>query len=164
MKFEILQNAEPLSISYERKQNQLELAYSSISSSLEILEWAPPQFRIRSEDQLFKGFYFKSKDFIDVHLPQGNFRIQFANSKKRRKSSHASEGELTAPMPGKVIKIQAREGDRVQPGDLLLILEAMKMEHKIVSPKEGVVRKICFKEGDRVSQGEELVEIQSKQG
>ena len=49
------------------------------------------------------------------------------------------------------------EGEKVKEGDTLLVLEAMKMEHKIVSTKEAKVQKILFKENDRVSQGEELI-------
>lgn len=104
--------------------------------------------------------YYISKDFIDLHLPEGNFRVYNPSSKKRKANKEQAEGGLTAPMPGKVVKIFVKEKDAVKKGDLLLVLEAMKMEHKINSPQTGKIKKIFFKENDRVSLGEELIEIE----
>jgi len=83
-----------------------------------------------------------------------------SNGKKRSKTQ-AHEGGLEAPMPGKIVKVLVKEKQTVQKGEILLILEAMKMEHKIVAPHDGKIRKIFYQEGERVSQGEELVEINS---
>jgi pyruvate carboxylase subunit B len=68
-------------------------------------------------------------------------------------------GAVTAPMPGKVLRVLVREGDRVSVGQGLLILEAMKMENEIPSPKDGVVKRILIKEGDTVDTGQPLIEI-----
>ena len=80
-------------------------------------------------------------------------------------SSHASDsgGEqsaITAPMPGVVIRVLAAEGDRVEPRQPLVVLEAMKMETPLVSPYEGVVRRVHVAEGDRVAGGTLLVELE----
>jgi acetyl/propionyl-CoA carboxylase alpha subunit len=78
-------------------------------------------------------------------------------------SSGASAGEqssLTAPMPGTVIKVLAAPGDRVEPRQTLLVLEAMKMETPLVSPYEAVVRAVHVAEGDRVAGGAVLVELE----
>jgi pyruvate carboxylase subunit B len=69
-------------------------------------------------------------------------------------------GAVTAPMPGKVLRVLVREGDRVSVGQGLLILEAMKMENEIPSPKDGVVKRILIKEGDTVDTGQPLIEIE----
>ncbi|ANF21782.1 pyruvate/oxaloacetate carboxyltransferase [Thermococcus piezophilus] len=71
----------------------------------------------------------------------------------------AGEGVVTAPMPGKIIRILVKEGDEVKTGQGLLILEAMKMENEIPSPKDGVVKKILVKEGQTVDTGQALIEI-----
>ncbi|HEX8964253.1 MAG TPA: biotin/lipoyl-containing protein, partial [Rhodocyclaceae bacterium] len=73
----------------------------------------------------------------------------------------AAEGSLTAPMPGKVIALLARAGDRVEKGAPLLILEAMKMEHTIAAPAAGVVKAFRFGVGDQVADGAQLLEFQS---
>jgi len=67
---------------------------------------------------------------------------------------------LTAPMPGTVIKVLAAAGDRVEPRQTLLLLEAMKMETPVVSPYEAVVRAVHVAEGDRVAGGALLVELE----
>ena len=124
-----------------------------------ILEIIPPKIRIEKEGKIYAGTFVVDSNFIDLHFSFGHFRLENPSSKKRRSSSTAHEGGLTAPMPGKVVKVLVTEESSVKKGDVLLILEAMKMEQKIVSPKEGIIKKIRYKEGDRVSQGEELIEI-----
>ncbi|RLF81410.1 pyruvate carboxylase, partial [Thermococci archaeon] len=71
----------------------------------------------------------------------------------------AGEGVVSAPMPGKILRILVREGDQVKVGQGLLVLEAMKMENEIPSPKDGVVRRILVKEGDTVDTGQPLIEL-----
>jgi len=74
--------------------------------------------------------------------------------------SAVEQSSLTAPMPGTVIRVLAREGDTVQPRQPLVVLEAMKMETPVVSPYEAVVRSVHVSEGDRVAGGELLVELE----
>jgi acetyl/propionyl-CoA carboxylase alpha subunit len=70
------------------------------------------------------------------------------------------QSALTAPMPGTVIKVLAKPGDRVSARQTLLVLEAMKMETPIASPYEGVVQAVHVAEGDRVAGGALLVELE----
>ena len=66
---------------------------------------------------------------------------------------------IKAPMPGLIIDLKIKVGDSVQPGDALLILEAMKMENILKSPGEGVVKNVKVKKGDSVEKGQILVEF-----
>jgi len=68
-------------------------------------------------------------------------------------------GGLLAPMPGRVRRTLVAPGERVAKGQVVLILEAMKMEHAIRAPREGVVTRIAHGEGDLVEAGMALVEI-----
>jgi acetyl/propionyl-CoA carboxylase alpha subunit len=72
----------------------------------------------------------------------------------------AGESSLTAPMPGTVIRVLAKEGERVSHRQPLLVLEAMKMETPVVSPYDGVVKAVHVAEGDRVAGGAVLVELE----
>jgi acetyl/propionyl-CoA carboxylase alpha subunit len=72
----------------------------------------------------------------------------------------AEQSVVKAPMPGVVLRVLAAEGDRVEPRQPLVLLEAMKMETPLVSPYEAVVRKIHVAEGDRVPGGAVLVELE----
>ena len=65
-------------------------------------------------------------------------------------SSADNDGGLTAPMPGKILEVHVSEGQNVVSGDILMVMEAMKMEHKIVASNDGKVESIHFKEGDQV--------------
>jgi acetyl/propionyl-CoA carboxylase alpha subunit len=66
-------------------------------------------------------------------------------------------GGLVAPMPSNVLATHVAEGDRVEEGQLLMVVEAMKMEHRITAPKAGVVAEIRVAEGDQVANGELLI-------
>ena len=74
-------------------------------------------------------------------------------------SSSDDEGGLSAPMPGKILEVHVSEGQNVKSGDVLMVMEAMKMEHKIVASSDGKVESIHFKEGDQVPQGAELLTL-----
>ena len=67
---------------------------------------------------------------------------------------------LTAPMPGTVVKVLVEEGQEVAEGQLLLVLEAMKMEQPVSAPHAGVVQSLPFEEGSLVPGGAVLVEVQ----
>ncbi len=72
----------------------------------------------------------------------------------------AEQSALTAPMPGTVIKVLVQAGDRVEPRQTLLVLEAMKMETPVVSPYEAVVKAVHVAEGERVAGAQLLVELE----
>ena len=67
---------------------------------------------------------------------------------------------IEAPMPGLILDIQVSEGDTVQEGDALLVLEAMKMENVILSPREGVIKKVAVTKGMAVDKKHLLVEFE----
>ena len=78
--------------------------------------------------------------------------------------SHSGEGageggRLTAPMPGKVVSIAVKAGDKVSKGQPLAVMEAMKMEHTIAAPQDGVVDEVLYAPGDQVTEGAELLRL-----
>jgi biotin carboxyl carrier protein len=72
----------------------------------------------------------------------------------------ASEGALTAIMPGKIIRILVAEGDQVAQGDVICILEAMKMENELKAPMAGKVKALNVQTGQDVEMGFLLAEIE----
>jgi len=72
-----------------------------------------------------------------------------------------SGSNITSPMPGKVIKIAVEQGDTVAKGDLLLVVEAMKMENNILSPADAVVDRITVSAGDLVDSITTLIHLSS---
>jgi biotin carboxyl carrier protein len=77
----------------------------------------------------------------------------------RPAASARGEGGITAPMPGLVLTIKVKEGDTVQAGQALLVMEAMKMENAITASYNGTVSRIYVREGDSISEGDLLVEV-----
>jgi len=81
--------------------------------------------------------------------------------KEETATAPVKEGNIKvqAPMPGNIWKIKASVGAKVNKHEVLLILEAMKMENEIVAPEAGTVTSILVKEGDSVEPGKILVEM-----
>jgi len=71
-----------------------------------------------------------------------------------------STGSIVAPIAGKILKVLKKEGDAVEEGEVLFILEAMKMENEIYAPKTGGLKKIYVKEGDSVEESQRLCDIE----
>ncbi|NLJ51070.1 MAG: acetyl/propionyl/methylcrotonyl-CoA carboxylase subunit alpha [Alcaligenaceae bacterium] len=97
-----------------------------------------------------------------LYTQDGQTRLRVPNT-----LAHAAEGDevggggLTAPMPGKVINILVNVGDSVKAGDVLLVMEAMKMEHSITADTGGTVEELFFAVGDQVTEGAELIKLSS---
>ncbi len=72
----------------------------------------------------------------------------------------AGDGTVKAPMPGQVLEVAVAEGDEVQGGQTLVVLESMKMELSLTSPVDGAVTSLTVTEGDRVKEGETLVIVE----
>lgn len=79
-------------------------------------------------------------------------------SSGRPRPSH--EGCVTTAMPGSIVEVKVKAGDKVNAGDAVLVIEAMKMENEIQAPKSGVVVAVHVKKGDTVTPDESLLEIQ----
>ena len=71
----------------------------------------------------------------------------------------SAEGGLSAPMPGTILEILVKQGQRVLEGQALMVMEAMKMEHRIQAPRAGEITRLHYLVGDRVELGAILVEI-----
>jgi biotin carboxyl carrier protein len=98
----------------------------------------------------------------DLHLWVGSVRYQAEvrdprslRSRARAIDDHGAR-KLTAPMPGKVVRILLREGAEVEAGTGILVVEAMKMQNEVKSPKKGRIQKIVVSEGAAVNAGDVL--------
>jgi len=80
-------------------------------------------------------------------------------AKTSRPSEKKGVGLIKAPLPGTIIEVKVKPGDKVKVGDKLLVMEAMKMENNINSDREGTIENVKIKGGDSVLEGDILVEI-----
>lgn len=93
-----------------------------------------------------------------VHTPDGAFCFQEV-PRLPLPASSAGAGSLSAPMPGSVVEVLVAPGDAVTEGQILLKLEAMKMEQLIKSPRDGTVESVHFAVGDQVEAGASLLKL-----
>jgi biotin carboxyl carrier protein len=98
--------------------------------------------------------------FVQVEGSRYRLTIPDKRSARRKSSTGAGGAELTAQMPGRVREVNVAEGDSVEKGQTLLILEAMKMEIRITAPDAGQVKRVLVSTGDMVERGQLLVEME----
>lgn len=72
---------------------------------------------------------------------------------------NAGSGSVVAPMPGTILKVLKKDGDAVKAGDVVLVLEAMKMENEITAPVDGAIASLSLAEGSTVGGGDLLFEV-----
>lgn len=97
----------------------------------------------------------------DDHVSVGTFDVTVRDPKnlKRVLGAQTGGGGLKSPMPGKILQVLVRVGDKVTVGEPLLVMEAMKMEHTIKANATGVVSKLDYQEGDLIDGGVSLCTI-----
>jgi biotin carboxyl carrier protein len=103
----------------------------------------------------------------ELHLVIGSARyavdVQDPRSLRTRRAAGGVEvgpQKLTAPMPGKIVRILVAPGDEVRAGQGIIVMEAMKMQNEMKSPKDGKVQKIMTSEGSTVNPGDTLAVIE----
>jgi 3-methylcrotonyl-CoA carboxylase alpha subunit len=92
-------------------------------------------------------------DDITIVLGPETYRLVFLNALTPAAETEAATGRLTAPMPGKILAVLAASGAAVKRGEVLMVLEAMKMEHAIAAPADGIVDAVHYAAGDLVEEG-----------
>ena len=97
---------------------------------------------------------------VHVHTPKGDVVLREVPAFPSP-GDEAVKGGFIAPMPGKVVKVNVKDGDAVKRGQALLVLEAMKMEQTTTSPDDGVVKQVLVREGDQVTAGQVLIVMET---
>lgn len=89
-------------------------------------------------------------------------KFAYLNQKFSFEDAQSTEGNLKAPMPGVITQVLVAANDQVKKDDVLMTLEAMKMEYSIRAPHDGIIAASYFQAGDQVKAGDELVEFQAR--
>ncbi|MGO9452007.1 MAG: acetyl-CoA carboxylase biotin carboxyl carrier protein subunit [Candidatus Binataceae bacterium] len=110
-------------------------------------------------DRRFRIASARRKDAILVAVGPRTFEFSRVEEGARRGAHGFAAAEITAPMPGKVLRVMVKEGDVVQPGQPLVVLEAMKMETTLAAESAAIVKRVPVNEGQMVDHGALLVEL-----
>ncbi len=107
--------------------------------------------------------YWAAEGDVKWMSSQGcTYRLDRPTPRRRSAPGSAAEDSLRAPMPAQVRAVQVAEGDQVEAGQTLLLLEAMKMEIRLASPRQARVARLLVKPGEQVQRDQVLVELTSK--
>ena len=136
------------------------VTFAGEESALRIVAGAEPgRWRVAMPEGEVDGLALRHGDTVWVSV--GGHTLEFrvrAGSRRARAGARDADG-LSAPMPATVVRIAVKNGDAVKQGDVLIALEAMKMEMPICAPRDGVVASIDCREGELVQPGVPLIQI-----
>ncbi len=107
----------------------------------------------------------RAHESFNVSLHEHNYAVTIVDPKRLRSGPdsdrhHHGLAEITAPMPGKVVRVQIETGATVEKGAGVIVVEAMKMQNEMKSPRAGVVVSINVKPGDTVNAGDVLAVVE----
>lgn len=141
-------------------------------ASTEVVELKPTSITMGINDRI--GFYEYSRvrgRLAEVNLGYQSYEVQIKTPQQEQLeqllAKFAKEGagpsalkSIAAPMPGKILELYVKPGDKVELGNVVAVLEAMKMENEITSTVDGVVKALKVKPGDTVALDQELIEFE----
>ncbi|MDH6304081.1 biotin carboxyl carrier protein [Parabacteroides sp. PF5-5] len=105
----------------------------------------------------------KDVELVDFVVTARKYKTLLTNKYKNRPIWHKPcAGEVISNLPGTIVDIEVKKGQEVKEGDLLLILEAMKMLNRVVSPVSGIVEDIYVQKGDKISKDHLMIKIDPK--
>ncbi|MBK6645680.1 MAG: biotin/lipoyl-binding protein [Anaerolineales bacterium] len=125
-----------------------------------------PVYSLILDGKSFESFVYESDDEWQVLLRGRQYQVKVEDEREKRLKAAAGGGvaeggefHLKAPMPGLVVAIPVSEGQEIQKGQVLVILESMKMQNELKAPRDGVVAHIKAKAGESVEQKQILLNL-----
>jgi acetyl-CoA/propionyl-CoA carboxylase biotin carboxyl carrier protein len=96
-----------------------------------------------------------------VQLDGASYELTECAPPRRGADATTHDGEVTSPMPGSVVAVPVADGATVREGEVIVVVEAMKMEHALIAPFDGIVESVTARVGDRVTVGQLLATVRS---
>jgi biotin carboxyl carrier protein len=165
MKYEILISGKTRTVELNRDGARWQIQLDGAATDADAIEIAPGIFSILLNGQSHEIRVAPNSDgSLTIQDGPNEFKAEVADPRAWRGRKHGAveaEGrqQIVAPMPGKVIRLLVKPGDKVEAGQGLLVVEAMKMQNEVKSPKTGTVEKLQAKEGQPVNAGDILAWI-----
>ena len=150
----------PLSFSFERKGERFALDLGGRRFEADVVRdgfW----FTVRSGGETTRCAVARGRRGVWVSCEGRTHLLEYERPEAAAKG-RSSADELRAPMTGRVVQVAAENGAQVREGDLLVTIEAMKMEFRLVAPEDGVVAEVRCGPGERVELGDLLVVLEPR--
>lgn len=150
-------------VTVERRKNNYYVTYDNTEYKVEAEEIKKGHMKIKIGDRIIKSIITEGDKEKFVFVEGNVYKVvpvELTGVKKSRKKKE--EGDLSSPISGKVVNVKVKKGDKVKKDDVIMVIEAMKMEYIIRSPYNGIVNKINFKENDQIEIGEITAEVKKK--
>ena len=126
-----------------------------------------PVYSLIIDGKSYESYVYETEEGWQVLTRGRQYNLTIEDEREKRLRAAAGSGvaesdeyHLKAPMPGLVVLIPVQEGDKVEKGQVILILESMKMQNELKSPKAGTIGRIRVKQGDTVEQRQALLSVQ----
>jgi pyruvate carboxylase subunit B len=104
-----------------------------------------------------------TNNYVDFVVTARKYKTLLTNKYMNRPVWQKHEpGEVISSLPGTVIEVRVKTGERVKEGELIMILEAMKMMNRVVAPVSGIIREVYIKEGDKIGKNHLMIKIDPK--
>jgi biotin carboxyl carrier protein len=165
MKLKAEINSEHLDVDLSRDGSTVNARVGDRDYTLTVSEPEPGVFLLKDGSSVYEASTSATAEGTLVTIGGREFKVQISDPKRLRGSSGgadaaAGRAEIKTAMPGKVVRILKAEGDAVEKGEGVIVVEAMKMQNEMRSPKDGVVANVSVAEGDTVAAGDVLVVIE----
>ena len=167
MKLNARAGGKEFAIEIDRRGDQLSASIDGRQLAMEISEPEPGVFLFKHEGRVYEAFVSSDGPprTLKVATHGAEFEVELFDPRRLRPtgeddSEAGGTAEIRTAMPGKVVRLLVAEGDVVEKGDGIVVVEAMKMQNEMRSPKSGIVRTIIVQEGSTVGSGEVLATIE----
>ena len=164
MKYEAEIDGQQVSVELDERDGRISAKIGERDYDLQVARPEESVYLIFDHDQIYEArVWNEGTSALRVQLRDRIFTVNIIDRKHRRAAAdHTSEGrqQLTAPMPGKVVRVLLEPGDEVAAGQGVVVVEAMKMQNEIKSPKAGRVIEIRVTEGATVTANQVLAIVE----
>jgi biotin carboxyl carrier protein len=165
MKFDVQIGGKTRAVELQSDSNRWQISLDGVALNADAVEISPNVFSVLLNGESYEVRLAAADDGkLTLQTRHHEFVAEVSDPRAWRGRRHGTveaEGrqQIVAPMPGKVVRLLVKAGDKVEAGQGLLVVEAMKMQNEVRSPKTGTVERLLAKEGQPVNAGEVLAWI-----
>ena len=164
MKYEAEIDGRPAAIELEQSNGRVTARVGERSYEVEVIHLGEGAYLIFAGDRVYEAMAWPDgSGALHINLRGRAFKAKVIDRKHLRPATEqGAEGkqQLTAPMPGKVVRVLLKAGDKVAAGQGVVVVEAMKMQNEIKSPKDGRVIEVRVSEGATVNANQVLAVVE----